>query len=137
MGHLNPTAAQLNASLAARWRVPWPYGKRLRVAATTSHWQRFCADAAASPVLYTQDKTAAGKSQAQVRLYAGAGQWLLSPPHADSGIRDLTPADAPGQQALQDAAGLLEQWLTAPYRGQNEQPDDQARGLCPTVMEHS
>lgn len=133
----HPTAAQLDAGLAARWRVPWPYGKRLRVTATAAHWQRFRADVATGPVLYALDKTAAGKSRAEVQFYAGAERWILSPPHADSGIRDLTPANAPGQQALQDAVGLLEQWLTAPYRGQNERPDDQARGLCPTVMEHS
>jgi len=131
----HPTAAQLDAALAARWRVPWPYGKRLRVTATAAHWQRFHADAATGPVLYTTDKTAAGKARAEVRLYAGARQWLLSPPHANE-THDLTPADPPGQQAPQDAVGLLEQWLTAPRRGRNERANDQARGFCPTVMEH-
>jgi hypothetical protein len=86
-------------------------------------------------VLYTTDKTAAGKARAEVRLYAGARQWLLSPPRAN-GTRDLTPADPPGQQAPQDAVDLLEQWLTAPRRGRNERANDQARGFCPTVMEH-
>jgi phosphatidylserine/phosphatidylglycerophosphate/cardiolipin synthase-like enzyme len=130
-----PTAAQLDAGLAARWRVPWPYEKRLRVSATAAHWQRFCADAATGPVLYTLDKTAAGKSRAEVRLYAGAGHWLLSPPHANE-TRDLTPADAPGRHAPQDAVGLLEQWLTAPRRSRNERTNDQTRGFCPTIMEH-
>lgn len=130
----HPTAAQLDAGLAARWRVPWPYGKRLQVTATAAHWQRFRADAVAGPVLYVLDKTAAGKSRAEVRLYAGAGQWLLSPPRTD-GTRDLTLADAAGQQASRDAADLLEQWLTAPRRGRNERASNQARGFCPAVVE--
>ena len=88
-------------------------------------WANFCAQS---------DKTAAGKSRAEVRLYAGAGQWLLSLPRAD-GTCDLTPATAAGQQASPDAGGLLEQWLTAPRRGRNEGANDQARGFCPTVME--
>lgn len=130
----HPTAAQLDASLAARWRVRWPYGKRLRVTATAAHWQRFRADAATGPVLYALDKTAAGKSRGEIRLFAGAGQWLLSPPRAD-GTRDLTPADAAGQRASWDAISLLEQWLTAPRRDPYERASDQARGFCPAVME--
>jgi phosphatidylserine/phosphatidylglycerophosphate/cardiolipin synthase-like enzyme len=130
----HPTAAQLNAGLAARWHVPWSYGKRLSVTTTAPHWQRFRADAATGPVLYALDKTAAGKSRAEIRLYAGAGQWLLSPPRAD-GTRDLTPRDAVGQQTSQDAVGLLEQWLTAPRRGRTERANSQACGFCPAVME--
>ena len=85
-------------------------------------------------MLYALHKAEAGKSRAGVRLYAGAGQWLLSPPHAN-GTHGLTPAGAPGQQAPQDATGLLEQWLTAPRRGRNERVNDQARGFCPAIME--
>jgi phosphatidylserine/phosphatidylglycerophosphate/cardiolipin synthase-like enzyme len=137
----HPTTAQLDAALAARWRVPWPYGKRLRVTATAAHWERFRADAITGPVLYTRDKPKTGSSREEVRLYAGASQWLLSRPRKD-GTRPLTLADALGQQASPDqpsqhAASLLEQWLTAPRRSRDARPSDQARGFCPAVIERS
>jgi hypothetical protein len=132
----HPTATQLDAALGARWRVRWPYGKRLRVTATSAHWERFRADATAGPVLYTRDKPTAGNSRDEVRLYAGTSQWLLSPPHAD-GTRGLIPADprTARDHAPKGAASLLDQWLTAPRRGRGTRASEQARGFCPAVIE--
>lgn len=131
-----PTATQLDASLAARWRVPWPYGKRLRITAAAEHWQRFRADATAGPVLYTRDKPTAGETTTEVRLYAGTGQWLLSRPRAD-GTRELTPAEAARQSTRQDAAHMLEQWLSPPRHGRDARADEPVRGFCPAVMERN
>lgn len=133
----HPTAVQLDAGLPARWRVPWPLGRRLPVAATPADWQRFQADAATGPVLYARDKSAAsGKSQAEILLYAGTGQWLLSRPGGD-GTRNLTPAGKSSQgNTARDAVSLLEQWLTAPRRGRNGgTSNDQTRGFCPAILE--
>jgi hypothetical protein len=60
---------------------------------------------------------------------------IVPPPHANE-TRDLTPADPPGQQVPQDAVDLLQQRLTAPRHGRNERANDQARGFCPTFVEH-
>jgi phosphatidylserine/phosphatidylglycerophosphate/cardiolipin synthase-like enzyme len=128
----HPTGRQMDQGLAARWRTAWPYGKQIRVAAREETWRQFRAEASVAPVLYSRE------TQEEVRLYAGNGQWLLSPPRVD-GTRDLTPADTgpswADERSPRHAAGLLEYWLSPPRRSGKEKRHDPTRGICPATFE--
>lgn len=113
---VNPTHLDLSERLDAEWRISWPFGERLHVAADHEEQTAFSRAAHESPVLFTE------RSADELELHCGVRQWRLT--RREHGEYELTRSSSAKQT---DSRRTLNQWLTAP-------PGGARRGICATTI---
>jgi phosphatidylserine/phosphatidylglycerophosphate/cardiolipin synthase-like enzyme len=114
---VRPTHRELDERLDADWRVPWPLGPRLDVAAAHEERIALARAAAEGPVLFTI------RSADELELQAGGRRWRLARRGYDR--YELTRSGSGGGS---DSRSMLTKWLATP-------PEGPRRGVCATLIE--
>lgn len=120
---VDPTHAEMNESLAARWRSPWPHSPTIRVRCPQDDaWEAFRSAALTGTVLYLC------RNSGVIQIYAGGGQWHLCGPAMD-GVFRLEVQERPRVVSASSTNLILKEWLEA------RSEDDAPRGCCPATIE--
>jgi phosphatidylserine/phosphatidylglycerophosphate/cardiolipin synthase-like enzyme len=112
---VRPTHRDLDERLDAEWRVPWPLGGHLEVAAASGEREAFTQAAQEGPVVFTI------QSPGQLELHSGSLRWRLTRGEQDQ--YKLTRSASSGTNSETELA----RWLTSP-------PAGGSRGICTTII---
>jgi hypothetical protein len=114
---VRPTHRDLDERLDAEWRVPWPLGEYLEVAAAPKEREALAQAAGKGPVLFTL------QSPGQMELHGATLRWRLTRSEQDR--YELTRSASGGGA---DSLAELARWLASPPAGGR-------RGICATLIE--
>ena len=111
---VRPTHRDLDERLDAEWRVPWPLGGHIEVAAALEEQGALAQAAEEGPVVFTV------QSPGRLELHGGFLKWRLTRSEQDR--YELTRSASDGSI---DSRAELARWLTSPPAGGR-------RGICAT-----
>jgi phosphatidylserine/phosphatidylglycerophosphate/cardiolipin synthase-like enzyme len=114
---VEPTHHDLNEQLDADWRLPWPFGKHIPVAASPQEQVALARAAAEWPVLFTI------QSGNELELHAGVHRWRLA-----RRTHNRYELSRSASARRTDSRSTLTQWIATPAA-------EHGRGICATLIE--
>lgn len=126
---VSPTAGDADHAFAARWRAPWPLGRRVAVEARANEWALLAHAAGEGPVLFRRDE------QQGVRLLTGSHAFRIIR-GGTGGAFTIRAVERSPDEAAPNALMLFQRWRSAPPR----RPPATAgawdeRGFCSAVFD--